>query len=350
MLAASVSLAGCGKASSANSSAPPALPVKTEIVRSQTIEDSSDYVAMIKSRDSAVISPQVDGQVVDIYVHSGDHVKAGTPLMQIDPLKQQATVRSQEGTRAAKVANVRYAQQQYERTRNLYTAGVVSKQALDEAQAAVDSAESELHALDAQLNEQQVQLRYYKVVAPREGIVGDIPVRVGDRVTNTTVLTTVDRPSDLELYVEVPIEQAPRLKMGLPVQAEDDSGKVLARGTIDFISPQVSTLTQTVLVKSRIPNPQGLLRTSQFARARIVWGSREGIVVPVLAVSRIGGQYFVFVAEQDQKGPVARQRPIQIGDISGNDYVVKDGLKAGEQVIVSGGQALTDGAPISPQK
>ena len=91
------------------------------------------------------------------------------------------------------------------------------------------------------------------------------------------------------------------------------------------------------------------MRTSQFTRARVIWGTREGTVVPVLAVSRIGGQYFVFVAEDDKGKTVAHQRPLQIGDIVGNDYVVLNGLKTGDKVIVSGTQFLVDGVPVLPQ-
>ena len=106
-----------------------------------------------------------------------------------------------------------------------------------------------MDALDANVREQQVQLHYYKVVAPRAGVVGDIPVRVGDRVTVTTVLTTIDQPGSLEAYVYVPIEHSAKIKMNLPMQVLDGEGKVVAESRISFISPQVDTTTQTVLVK-----------------------------------------------------------------------------------------------------
>src|SRR5438105_4426737 len=123
-------LAGCGSKNAAPASAagPPAMPVTLQTVRSADIQESSEYVATLKSRRSSNISPQVDGQITRIFVKSGDHVTAGTPLMQIDPLKQQATVTSQESTRAAKVANLRYAEQQQERMKKLFAEGVVAKQ------------------------------------------------------------------------------------------------------------------------------------------------------------------------------------------------------------------------------
>src|SRR5438552_5050220 len=178
---------------------PPAMPVKVQTARSVAVNDTTEYVATLKSRDSAVIMPQVEGQITQIYVHSGDRVSSGRPLMEIDPRKQQATVKSQESSRAAQQANLVWAKQQYERTRGLYSAGVVSKQDLDQAKSTLDTAQAQMNSLDAQVREQEVQLHYYKVVAPRSGIVGDIPVRVGDRVTTTTQLTTVDQPGSLEV-------------------------------------------------------------------------------------------------------------------------------------------------------
>ena len=108
---------GCGKAANNPAAAgPQAMPVQVHVVQSQQISDSSEYLAILKSRHSATINPQVEGQIAKIFVKSGDHVKAGTAILQIDPLKQQATVSSQEASRAAQEANLRYAQNALERS------------------------------------------------------------------------------------------------------------------------------------------------------------------------------------------------------------------------------------------
>ena len=295
--------------------------------------------------------PQVEGIITQIFVHSGESVAAGAPMMQIDPAKQQATLKSQESATTAQVAQVKWAQQNYDRVSGLADAGVVSKQDLDQARATLDAAQAQLQSLGAQVNEQQVQLHYYKVVAPRAGVVGDVPVRVGDRVITTTVLTTVDRPGSLEAYIYVPIEKSGQLKMNLPVQIVDGSGNLLASSRVTFISPQVDNSTQTVLVKAQIANSNDSLRTAQFIRARVVWGSQQKPMVPVIAVSRIGGVYFAFVAEPDQKGGyVVHQKPLQVGQIIGNNYVVLDGVKPGDKVVISGTQFLIDGIPVIPQE
>jgi RND family efflux transporter MFP subunit len=327
----------------------PSIPVKISVAQLVPVQDTTEYVATLKSRDSAVIMPQVEGQVTDIRVRSGDHVSAGTVLMQIDPSKQQATVNSQEHNRAAQEANVKWAQQQYDRANGLFAAGVVSRQDLDQAKSALDTAQAQLQALDAQLQEQQVELHYYRVTAPYAGIVGDIPVRVGDRVTTTTTLTTVDKPGSLEAYVYIPLERSGQLKMNMPVDIVDDNGAPLAESRVSFISPQVDNTTQTVLIKAKIANNEDKLRNLQFIRARVIWGTLQRPVVPLVAVTRIGGQYFAFVAEDDKGKLVAHQKPLQIGQLTGNNYVVLDGIKPGDKVIISGTQFLVDGAPVAPQ-
>jgi RND family efflux transporter MFP subunit len=350
LLASALGVACSGNA--AGGAPPPqggGMPVKVEVAKSVAVSDTTDYVATLKSRDSAVIMPEVEGRITEIRVHSGEHVAAGTVLLEIDPSKQQATVNSQEHNRAAQEANLQYAQQQFDRTKGLADAGVVSKQDLDQARSARDAADAQLHSLDAQVQEQQVQLHYFKVVAPWAGIVGDIPVRVGDRVTSSTTLTTVDKPGRLEAYIYVPIERSGDIKMNLPVQIVDSEGKPIADSRVSFISPEVDNTTQGVLVKATIANHSDKLRTSQFIRARVIWGTHQGPVVPVLAVSRIGGQYFAFIAEDQNGKTVAHQKPLHVGDMIGNNYVVLDGVKNGDKIIVSGTQFLVDGMPVIPQ-
>jgi RND family efflux transporter MFP subunit len=340
--------AGCGGKTSAGAPAgPQAMPVQVQVVRSVRIPDATEYLSTLKSRQSAVINPQVEGQIVKIFVKSGDIVKPGDPLLQIDPVKQEATLNGQRASLAAQQANMRLAKVQLERAEKLFAAGVISRQDYDNAQSAYDSAEAQVKALDQQVTQQDVELRYYKVSAPAEGIVGDIPVHVGDRVQVTTQLTTVDLPGALEAYIYVPADRAGLLKLGLPVRLLDENGNAVSDTSITFVSPQVETDTQTVLAKAAVENPRAKLRIAQQVRAQITWSSHEGPVIPVLAVQRINGQAFVFVAAKEGKGTLARQKLLKLGDTIGNDYAVLDGLKAGDHLITSGTQFLQDGMPVA---
>jgi len=298
----------------------PPTPVKIVDARTTPIEDATEYVATLKSLRSTTIQPQIDGQITQIFVKSGDRVGQGDRLMQIDPQRQQAAVSSQEAERASREANVAYARQQQQRANELFAAGAISKQEQEQAQTALRTAEASLQSLQAQVQQQQVQLRYYTISAPTSGIVADVPARVGMQVSTSTVLTTIEQNDVLEVYVSVPVERSGDLKTGLPLKVMSSDGKdTLAVTTVGFISPSVDEATQSILVKGTVRNPDGRLRSSQFVRARIVWKTADGLVVPVTAVARVNGQYFVFVAQspegQDSKGGklVARQRAIKVG-------------------------------------
>src|SRR5499433_837859 len=342
---------GCGDKSGANPAAAGggAMPVQVVVAETKKIPDTSEFLSVLKSRHSSAINPQVEGQIVKIYVKSGDHIKQGEPLLQIDPLKQEATVSSQEAARAAAEANKRYAQVSLDRAKKLFDAGVISKQELDNVQTTYDAAEAQLHAMEEQVRTQKVELKYYQVSAPMDGIVGDIPVRVGDRVTVGTLLTTVDEPGALEAYLYIPVNRSKDLKLGLPVRLLDENQKTLADTTVTFVSPEVDTETQTILAKALIPNTAAKLRIAQQVRAQITWSVHEGPVIPVLSAVRINGQFFVFVASKESNGTFARQKVLKVGDPVANDYPVLSGLQGGEHIITSGTQFLQDGMPVMEQ-
>ena len=337
---------GGGQGAAAPPAFPPS-PVTIAEARATPIEDASEYVASLKSLHSTSVQPQIDGQITQIMVKSGDRVRQGAPLMQIDPRRQQAAVSSQEAERAAREASVAYARHQDQRATELFAAGAISQQEKEQAETALTTAEANLQALTAQVQQQQVQLRYFTVVAPTAGTVGDVPVRVGNQVGTQTVLTTIDQNEALEVYVPVPIERAGALRKGLPIQIlGNDGAENLGTTVVDFISPRVDDQTQSVLVKGQVRNPGGALRSAQYVRARIVWKTGEGLVIPVTAVLRINGQFFAFVAEDVGGKLTAKQRAIKVGQITGDSYPVLEGIKSGERIVVGGVQKLADGAPI----
>lgn len=338
----------CKTASSAAAPAFQALPVQTLTVASSPVPLSDDYVATIKSRRSATLNPQVDGNITAILVHSGDHVRVGQLLMQIDPAKQEATVASQAATVQQMLAVYRYNQTEIERQRKLFAAGVTSRDSLDQAEQSYASAKANYEAAQASLVTQQKQLGYYQIRAPFDGIVGDIPVHVGDYVSGPTLLTTVDENRDLEAYIYIPAEKASQIRMGLPVDILDNNGQFIEKTAIDFISPQVDNGLQGILVKAPVHSEQATVRTAQLVKARVIWTSTPLPVIPVLAVTRLGGQAFVYVA-QDQGGHyVAHQVAVKLGDTIGNNYAVLAGLQNGDKVIVSGTQFLADKMPVQP--
>ena len=325
----------------------PPMPVEVITLAAKPVEQTSEFVASLKSRRSATINPDVEGALRRVAVRSGENVARGAVLFEIDAAPQQAAVASLESTRPARESDVAFARQQVERNRTLLSAGAISQREVEQFEAQLRSAEAQLKALDEQIRQHRSQLAYYRVVSPIAGTVGDIPVNVGDRVTRSTALTTVNENDVLEVYINVPVQQAPQLKVGLPVRLIDDRGEVLATNRITFVSPTVDTAMQSVLAKAQLVEGRGQFRSDQFVRAQVVWTEAPGLTVPVTAVTRVNAQFFAFVVENSDQGSVARQKPVQLGGIIGNDYIVQGGLQPGEQLIVGGLQKIRDGAPVS---
>ncbi|MGA1980829.1 MAG: efflux RND transporter periplasmic adaptor subunit [Acidobacteriaceae bacterium] len=343
-----VVLAGCTKAPPPADPAPQATPVQVQPVSLSAVPTSETYVATVKSRRSATLQPQVDGNLTRILVKSGDPVKAGQVLMQIDPLKQLATVQAQQAAEQPLKATYDYNQADIARQEQLYKDGIISKQAYDQAVQSFQNSKAALDAATAQTKTQREQLAYYEIRAPFAGIVGDIPVHLGDYVSTTTILTTVDENADLEAYIYVPTERAAQVRIGLPVDLLDESGTVLAHSNLYFVSPEVDNDLQGILAKAPIPKSSERLRSGQIVNARITWSTARTATVPVLAVTRIGGQSFVYIAAPRGPGYAAHQVLVTLGEPVGNLYPVLAGLRPGDKVILSGIQFLQEGVPVQP--
>jgi RND family efflux transporter MFP subunit len=328
----------------------PAFPVKVEKVQLRQIGDTSEFLATLQSRNAAVLQPEVEGQITRIFLTAGAHVDAGQPIMEIDPRRQQANVSQQEATRTSQQATLAYTKAQLERSRKLFEAGIISRQEYDNAISAHDASRSNVDATEANISQQKVQLHYFTVRAPSAGVLGDIPVRVGDRVTNTTALTTIDHDGELEAYINVPSERAAEVhQSATQIELLNEDGTVALTTRVNFISPRVDTANQLLLIKAPVPNGDHRFRNDEVLHARVVWKQISKPMIPVTAMSRLGAQSFVFVIAQGPSGAAASQKPVKLGALIGNDYVIEEGLNPGDTVIVGGTQNLVDGMPVIPQ-
>jgi RND family efflux transporter MFP subunit len=334
-----------------NAKPPPPPPLAVELVTVQPtqVSDETEYLAQLRPLTATALQPQVEGHVTQIHVRPGDRVTKGQLLISLDPGPQSAAVSRASSTRAARLAQLRLAEVNLKRAQALNQAGAIPKQEVDSAETAVESARSDVAALGADVSGSRAQLRYYRIQAPGPGVVGDIVPRVGDLVTPATQVTSVTDNSVLEANIAIPIDRAKDLVPGKTVvRVVDAAAGEVAVGTVSFISPRADPTTQVILIKASIDNRGGRLRGEQVARARVVWRTLEGLTLPALAVVRIGGQAFVFVAQQAQGTWIAKQRPVVVGELVNNGYPVQNGLEPGERVVVSQIQKLRDGAPIQP--
>jgi len=353
LVLAGFAVTGCKpKAAAPPAAAMQGLPVQTATVAMAPVAQSSEYVATIKSRRSATVETQVAGTLTQIRVQSGEAVKAGQVLMEIDPRVQIATVESARATERQKKALYDYNTVEIERQRKLFEAGVTSRDVYDQAQQSHDNAKADYESAMNLRKTQEQQLAYYTIRAPFDGVVGDIPVHIGDFVapmnSPPNVLTTVDENKDLEAYIYVPTERSGQLRQGLDVDLMDNSGKLLEKTKIDFLSPEVDSTLQGILVKAPVHFTPEVLRNAQLVKARVIWSTAPMAVVPVLAITRQGGQSFVFVAHEQNGHTFAIQTPVTLGDTVGNNYSVSSGLNVGDKVIVSGTQFLVNNMPVIP--
>ena len=342
-----LALTACKSAPPPAPAAPPPMPVKVAPVALNAVPTGDTYVSTIKSRRTANMQPQVDGNLTRIFVTSGQAVKAGQILMQIDPLKQVATVDQQIGAQAQSNASYQFNQAEVARQKKLFDAGITSRQAYDQAIQAFENSKGAYQAAAAGTSTQKQQLAYYQIRAPFAGIVGDIPVHQGDYVTPTTLLTTLDENKDLEAYIYIPTERASEVRSGLPVQILDQANNILAKTQISFLSPQVDNGIQGILAKAPVP-AGSFLRNQQVVNARVIWSTAPKPTVPILAVTRVGGQPFVYIVKAQGGGFIAHQVPVTLGETVGNNYPILSGLSPSDRVVISGLQLLAEGAPIQP--
>jgi RND family efflux transporter MFP subunit len=377
---------------------PPGFPVRLQQLESSTISESSEFIGTLDAERGIVLRPETDGRITEIYVSSGDRVSAGEPILQLSPDRSQAEMsaalanvnvsraarnnaeaqlRAAEAEQASANADVALQESEYRRTESLVNDGVLPEQNLDQvrrdrdaaiaalnaaqqqvgaARAAVDEASAALSQAEAQAAATQQDLLDTLVLAPIDGIVGDIPVKLGDYVSTGDVLTSITENSTLELDLEIPIERRDDLRIGLPVQlTRYDGDDLQITGRIQFISPEVNADTQSILAKVTFPNTDGRLQDSQRVEARVIWQEQPGVLVPATAIARIGGQTFVYVAVNNPEATegmpnlMAQQRLVTLGGLQGNDYQVLDGLDVGDTIVVSGILNLADGMPIIPE-
>jgi len=372
----------------------PPVPVQLQAIEAGTVQEYSEFVGALEAQEKVALRPEVSARIINIFVTPGQRVEVGTPIVQLrgDQTRAQATgaaadveaaaaavntnqarVRAADAERARAAADVELQNREYERTQVLVAEGAQSQQALDRAANARNTAlatlrvaEEEIGAARAALTEAQARFNRAQadqqvaredvsdrqLTAPINGVVGDMPFSVGDLVSSTDVVTNIIQNDVLELNLSVPIERAPDLRVGLPVELLDANGEPVVRGEISFVSPEVNAGQQSVLAKASFRN-QGTLKDGQFVRTRVIWSTEPGVLVPTTAISRIAGQTFVFVAEpgegttpDGQPQQIARQRPVTLGELQGNAYEVVSGVESGDQVVVSGVLNLQDGAPI----
>ncbi len=327
-----------------------AMTVEVMELKPGPVRDAGEYLGTLISRRSITLYPQVAGYIQRITARPGQRVKAGQVLLEVDPRRERAGVRGAQAQRRSAEAQRRFAQSTRQRAEQLMKEGIMSRQDYEQAVAQAQMAEASARSAEAQLQAERVELGFNRVTAPFAGVLGDIPVKLGDYVTPQTELTSVDQSRALEVSVAVPPERAAEIQTGSTlVEVLDDEGNPVVSAPAFFVAPTPDPRTQLVEVKAAFENTVGL-RAGQVVHTRVVYETRESLRLPTFAVTQQSSQFFAMVAAQGDGGtPVAQRRPVKLGELEGNYYELLDGLDAGTQVVVGSLQALRDGQPIEPK-
>lgn len=346
LLAVVLSAGGAAcKEGSAKQPAPRAIEIEALTIEPRDVRDTGEYLGSLLSRDSVRVLPQVAGYVRKIHVRPGDRVEAGQPLLDVDARMEAAALESAKAQKSSAAAQLELARQTQKRAAALYREGLATAEEVERARADVESLAAAARVAAAAVSQRKVQLQYHVIRAPVPGAIGDVMVRVGDYVTASTPLTTISESKVLELTVSVPTHRARQIEPNTPVEILGRDGEVMLTSMVFFVAPEADPQTQLVEVKAVVENSVDL-RPSELVRARVVYTTREALQIPVLAVVRQSGQAFAFVVfERDGKTLVER-RPITLGELGEQTYVVRDGLKPGDRIAVSAIQKLRDGSVV----
>ena len=317
--------------------------------------DVAQAEAQLQSREADLIKSRSELQLAQTnYKRSQFLVKEGAQAQQtLDDNTRtlqtnQASVKSAQKIRDAAQAALDASK---EALNSAYTDSKISDKQIQEARANISNKKQGIVAAQSNVGALSQQLDRNTVIAPINGKVGDISSKKpGDILKTGDTFTTVIDNSTLYLNIYVPVERRDRLKVGLPVEiikADGTSGSV---GRITFISSTVNQDAQVIQTKVTFNN-DGNLKDSEYARVRIIWSKKPGILIPTSVVSTIGASTFVFVAEKGQtpdgkEAQVAKQKPVTLGSIQGQQYQVISGLSPGEQLIISRTQVLSNGIPV----
>lgn len=355
-------LAACNKeAAKAAPAAPPAPEVGIVTVQTQKVSLTSDLAGRTAPCQVAEVRPQVSGIVQRLLFTEGSEVKAGQTLYQLDPASYQAALSSAKANLARAEANLTPARLKASRYAELLTIKAISQQDHDEAQATVKQREAEIASAQAAVESAEINLRYTSIAAPISGRIGRSGVTAGALVTanQTAALATIQQLDPI--YVDVSRSNSEMLQLkrqlaagALKVDAAgaakvklllEDGSPYPQTGTLRFSEASVDPSTGSVTLRTLFPNPQQLLLPGMFVRALLTEGvSDDAILVPQRGVTRNpAGQPMALVVGADEKVEV---RILKVARTIGDSWLVEEGLKVGDRVILEGIQRARPGTVV----
>ena len=354
-----VVLIGCGK----NETKPAAQPPEVQVadVLEQDVPVYGEWVAQLNGPVNADITPKVQGYLLRQTYVNGSFVKKGQLLFDIDPRPFEAALDQAKADVEKAVSSLSKATNDVQRDTPLAKQIAIPQKQLDDDVANQASATAQLAAAKAQGQQAELNLGWTKVYSPVDGIAGVANSQIGDLVGTTTKMTTVSQIDPIWAYFNISeslyLKFAPQIsnvllrsavRSNLPVEyVQADDVPYPAKGTIIFVNREITAGTGTIQLAAAFPNKGGILRPGGFGRVRVQIGtSKNALLVPQPAVIEVQSNYQLIVVGSDNKATV---RPIKVGDRVGVNWIVTEGLKSGERVVVEGIQKIQTAAAQKPE-
>ncbi len=350
-------LGGCEKKEAPPPPAPPT--VKVVDVIQQDVPIYVEWVAQLNGDTNAQITPKVQGYVLNRNYQEGFPVKTGQLLFEIDPRPFEASLQQSQAQLAVAQANLSGSETDQARDQPLVAQNAIPQKQLDTDNANVASGKAQVDAAKAMIEQAKLNLDWTKVYSPIDGIAGVANAQVGDLVGPSTKMTTISKVNPIRAYFSISEDAYLRVadkiasvlagKPGAGPQAVEyiqaNEAAYPSKGRIILVNREVSSQTGTIQLAAEFSNPQAVLRPGGFGRVRIRTGDNKGaLLVPQIAVIEVQSDYQVVVVDSDNK---ASFRAVKVGERVGNNWVITDGLKAGEKVVAEGFQKVRNGMTVN---
>ncbi|HTY83369.1 MAG TPA: efflux RND transporter periplasmic adaptor subunit [Silvibacterium sp.] len=353
------SISACRKKEEAPPPAPPEVTV-AEVVQ-KNVPSYSEWVAQLNGPVNADITPKVQGYLLTQNYQNGFFVKKGQLLFTIDPRPFVATLDQDKAQVAVAQANLGEAEKNVARDTPLVAQNAIPQKQLDTDQSTLAANQAQLDAAKAQMVQAELNLEWTKVYSPIDGIAGVANSQIGDLVGTTTKMATVSQVNPIWAYYNIPesiyLGAAERInraifgggRHGVPVNIEyiQANGETYpAKGELISVNRQIATQTGTIQIAAAFPNKDAILRPGGFGRVRVETGVTENaLLVPQPAVIEVQTAYQVIVLNAENRAVI---RPVKVGDRVGTDWIITEGLKPGEKVVVEGIQRVQMFAAAAP--
>jgi RND family efflux transporter MFP subunit len=363
MCLTALALVNC-KGETASAPPPPLVQVEVADVIQKDVPIQKEWVGTTDGSNNALIRAQVSGYLLHRPYTEGSFVKKGDLLFELDPSKFQMALDQAQGDLAKAQAQFTKTRQDVERDTPLAKAGAISQKELDDSVQSYAGAKGSLAAAKAAVEQAKLNLGWTKIMAPIDGVVGIAQAQIGDLIDANTQLTSMSTLDPIKVYFPVSeqdyFEAAEKIQQGYKDKQEGKEYSLAnlelvlggekvypQKGQFYLVDRQVDQKTGTIRVAALFPNPNNLLRPGQFARVRVVTKTRENaLLIPQRAVTEMQGNYQVAVVTPENKVEI---RPVKVGQRFGSLWIINQGLKSGERVVVEGLQKVKAGMSVDPK-